>query len=125
MIYRVTSFLQPMPMYFFLRVFLYTVVFFSVTEAQSATCFFGVNSVVNCSLYAESPLSDIPNHDDGGESMPFDSEETEEELKEISLLAELRLNLFLSDKSVYFTSNDLVFNTPYRNIFSPPPEFLS
>ncbi len=80
------------------------------------------NALDNCKVCAQDPFSDIPHNDENGESIPCDSEETQEEIKEIASSAELHMHFSCSGKMDYYSYRQLVLCTPYRNIFSPPPE---
>lgn len=76
-----------------------------------------------CKTCAETPLGEVPHSGENDEETPCESEESQEELKEAPLASALNLHFSLHCNTFYSFEQIALFS-PYRNIFSPPPEAL-
>ncbi len=115
-------------MSFVLRIFscLILLAYMAAGQFLSSFFLFKSDSLSSCKICTETPIGDIPHSDESSEDMRCESQETEEESKKISLSTESSCFYFSLCSETHYNFQQIVFFSPYRNIFSPPPEdFLS
>ena len=94
-----------------------------MTGALSFSSSFLLDSTLNtCVVCTETPAGDVPHSDENGQDMPCESEETEEEFKEVSLASESSGLHFSHLSNKYYNFQQVTLFAPFRSIFSPPPE---
>ena len=99
--------------------FLFFTIYMAGVQPFSSFFIFKANLSACCKI-CTIPLGDLSHNDGNSEDMPCESEESQEEVKEMPLSSEF-LHLPINS-NIYYNFGQILLPSPILYIFSPPPK---